>query len=160
MCNKQTMRALWLLPAKSHLSLRLKRNNLKRDIRMNRQRKNKELFLDFVISQEEGKKSGNAYSICFVNDKILIKANGNTLDKLWSFLFHSIFSPFKENLVNVCSIFTRLKADFSKDCLKTAFIVPMLSPFTFFILWLWLYYSHLHSPCETTVLEVGLKTEL
>lgn len=139
-CNKQTVRALWLLPAKPHLSPRLKRNSLKSDIRMNRQgKKNKELFLYFVIfpSREEEKKkkkSGNAYNICSVVDKILIKAKSNPQDKRQSFLFCSIFTPLKEMLVNVCSIFTRLKPHFNKDCLETAFMAPVLSPFTFFIL--------------------------
>lgn len=103
--------------------------------------KNKELFLYFVIfpSREGKKQSGNAYSICSVIDKILIKANRNPQDKLQSFLFCSIFTPLKEMLVR--SIFTRLKPNFNKDCLATVFIVPVLRPFTFFILWLRLHHS-------------------
>lgn len=92
-------------------------------------------ILLFSQAEREGKKkSGNAYNICSVIDRILIKANSNPQDKLQSFSFCSIFTLLKEMLVNVCSIFTRLKPNFNKDCLETAFTVPVLSPFTFFTL--------------------------
>lgn len=137
MRTKQMMRALRLLPAAPFIT---ETGEIQSSIRTNRQRNN-HYFCILLFSQVEWIKAGHACSVCSVNDKIPIKANSITLDKLWSFWFRSIFSPFKQNRLHVRSVFSRLKTDFKKVCLKTAFIIPMLSPFTFFILWLWLYFA-------------------